>query len=266
MTQMTRTRMTLLVTLALALLRAPLAAAMQALLPDLAQAPLTNYAAMIAQSILLFALPGCLLMPAWRTQRRTARESWMWVLLALGLAALARAVSTPLNAWWAEKLGAPGSMLPRAEGPLENAVQLLAVAVIPAAAEEIFFRGALLTNLLQRGSRTQALLLTTAMFALMHGSLPGLPGHLLISLMLTLLMLRTGRIEVAVTAPFFYNIAALVWRTVPEWGSLLCRAALIGLTAYVISRQPKISHPPMRKADGVIAAAAMVLLAAMYFI
>ena len=58
MTQTTRTRLTLLVALALALLRAPLAAAMQALLPDLALAPQTNYAAMIAQSLLLFALPG----------------------------------------------------------------------------------------------------------------------------------------------------------------------------------------------------------------
>ena len=242
MTQTTRTRLTLLVALALALLRAPLAAAMQALLPDLAQAPLMNYAAMIAQSLVLFALPGCLLMPAWRTQRRTARESWIWVLLALGLAALARAVSTPLNAWWAEKLGAPGSLLPRAEGPLENAVQLLAVAVIPAAAEEIFFRGALLTNLLQRGSRTQALLLTTAMFALMHGSLPGLPGHLLISLVLTLLMLCGGRLYAPVLAHMVYNLLALAGATLPAWTAWLAGGLLLAALAWLLT------HLPMGKA------------------
>ena len=239
MTQMTRTRLTLLVTLALALLRAPLAAAMQALLPDLAQAPMTNYAAMIAQSILLFALPGCLLMPAWRTQRRTARESWMWALLALGLAALTRAASTPLNAWWAEKLGAPGSLLPRAEGPLETALQLLAVAVIPAASEEVFFRGALLTNLLQRGSRAQALLLTTAMFALMHGSLPGLPGHLLISLVLTLLMLCSERLCVPVLAHMAYNLLALAGIALPAWTAWLAFGLLLAALAWLLTHLPE---------------------------
>ena len=69
-----------------------------------------------------------------------------------------------------------------------------------------------------------------------------------------------------VTAHFFYNISALVWVTVPVWGSILGGAALIALTVYIIVRQPRLVHPPMKRLDGLIAAATLIVLAAQYFV
>ena len=87
-----------------------------------------------------------------------------------------------------------------------------------------------------------------------------------VGLLLTLLMLHTGRIAVPVTAHFFYNISALAWPGVPGWGSILGGAALLEMIAYVIIRQPKMAHPPMKWADGLIAAAAVAVLITLYFI
>lgn len=263
---MSKTRRALLALLALAVLKWPLDLLLAAMLPDASVNPAANCAAGAVVSLLLLGLPAWLLRP-WTSMRFPQKKAVPgWLLLGAVMAVLARAAMSPVDAAWQGLLGFKPDALPVPDSLLMATAYLLCLAIIPAITEEAFFRGMLLPGLLEGFRRLTAVLLTVLAFALVHGRAANLPSLLVISLLLTLLMLRTGRIEVAVTAHFFYNIAALVWRTVPEWGSLLCGAALIGLTAYVISRQPKISHPPMRKADGVIAAAAMLLLAAMYFI
>ena len=108
--------------------------------------------------------------------------------------------------------------------------------------------------------RATAALLTTTFFALMHGSAANLPSLLVISLMLTLLMLHTGRLAVPMTAHLVYNLTALNWGSLPGWGSILCGAGLIALMAYICVRQPRVAHPPMKGMDGVIAAATVGLM------
>jgi membrane protease YdiL (CAAX protease family) len=194
------------------------------------------------------------------------KSAWPGMVLGAVMALLARAAMPPVDAAWQGMLGIMPDALPVPESVPVAVVYIIALAVIPALTEEVFFRGALLTGLLDGSRRATAVLLTTAAFVLMHGSLANLPSLLTISLVLTLTMLHTGRIAAAVTAHFFYNISALAWMAVPGWGSILCGAGLIGMMVYVIIRQPKMAHPPMKKANGLIAAAALIVLAALYFI
>ncbi len=263
---MSKTRKTLLALLLLAVLKTPVDMLLAAMLPDASVSPAVNCLAGALVSLLLLGVPAWLLRP-WTSLRLPQKKSvWPGMLLGAAMALLARAAMTPVDAAWQGWLGLVPDALPVPENVPVAVVYIITLAVVPAVTEEVFFRGALLTGLLDGSRRIMAVLLTTAAFALMHGSLANLPGLLAISLVLTLTMLHTGRIAAAVTAHFFYNISALVWMAVPGWGSLLCGAALIGMMAYVIIRQPKMAHPPMKWLDGLIAAATIAVLLTLYFI
>ena len=266
MTQQTRTRLTLLTLMGLTMVRLPLALALRTLLPDASVNPEMNYVASILQSLLMFALPALLLMPLWR--RGEAEKKWSpgGCLLLAGIAVLARLVATPLNAEWAQMLGAPMAALPAVDGPAGMVLMLLAAVVIPAVAEELFFRGALLTNLLRSGSRMQALVLTTVMFALMHGSLAGLPGHLIISLLLTLLMMHIGHLAAPMAAHMLYNLLALgrweLGQVVP-WvlGGML--AVLLG---WLLMRLPRGQKRRLLLTEWLLCAVILLAMALQYLI
>ena len=256
----------LLVLLALALIRLPLAYLLTILLPDAAVSPVVHYVTTIGQSLLLFALPG------WLIGRRPARlplrrgNICLWVLAALCLGAAATVTLKPLNRWWAELLALQDSPIPAASGGLEKLLQLLAYAVVPAVAEEMFFRGALLRSLRQeRGSRA-ALLIATLAFALMHGSMAGLPGHLALSLLLTLLMLCTDRLIVPATAHLMYNVAVLSGLQAGETAAWLRSAALalgcLGMAAAV--RWEKRGKMPLH--EGLLTGLILAIMAAAYLI
>jgi membrane protease YdiL (CAAX protease family) len=263
---MNKTRKVLLTLLALALLKTPLDMLLAAMLPDAAVNPLANAVAGAAVSIVLLGLSAWRLWP-WSSLRLPQKRTvWPGALLGVAMALLTRSAVAPAEAAWQGMLGLAPDALPVPEAIPTAVVYILCLAVIPAVTEEVFFRGALLTGLLDGSRRVTALLLTAAAFALMHGSLANLPGLLVISLVLTLVMLHTGRIMAAVATHFFYNISALAWTGIPGWGSGLCCAALIGLMAYIILCQPRLAHLPMKKVDGLIAAATLIVLAALYFI
>ena len=263
---MSKTRKALLTLLALALLKMPVGLLMAAMLPDASVSPVANVIAGAAVSVLLLGLPAWLLRP-WSSPRLPQKKSpWPGMLLGAAMALMTRAAMTPVDAAWQGLLGLSPDALPVPETVPVAAVYILCLAVVPAVTEEAFFRGALLPGLLDGSRRITAVLLTALAFALMHGSLADLPGLLAISLVLVLVMLHTGRLAAAVMTHFFYNISALAWTGLPGWGSALCGAALTGLAAYIILCLPKLAHPPMKRADKLIAAAAMAVLAALYFI
>jgi len=90
---------------------------------------------------------------------------------------------------------------------------LMAVSLGPLA-EELLFRGVLLSALLQRWGSATAILLSSVLFALMH--LPGLnwqvfavPNLLLLALALAWLRLRSGSIWPGVLAHGTYNLMAV---------------------------------------------------------
>lgn len=257
---MSKTRKALLTMLALALLMRPVEILLAAMLPDVSVDPVPQCIAGMAVTLLLMGMPAWFLRPWTSVRLRRGKSLWTGMALAVCTALLTRAAMTPVDAAWQSWLGLAPEVLPAPDGLPGALLYLAALVIVPAAAEEAFFRGALLTGLLDGSRRATAALLTTAFFALMHGSAANLPSLLVISLMLTLLMLHTGRLAVPMMAHLVYNLTALNWCSLPEWGSILCGVGLIALMAYICVRQPRVAHPPMKGLDGMIAAVAVGLM------
>ena len=263
---MTKTRRALLVLLALALLKGPLDALLANLLPDAFVDPVPQWLAGAVVSVLLLGLPAWRLRP-W-TSPRLVRGVSLGKGIALGMlaAVMCRFSFSPVDAAWQSLLGVVPEMANAPEGLSAALWSVLALAVIPAVTEEAFFRGALLTGLLDGSRRITAILLTTLAFALMHGNAANLPSLLGVSLVLTLLMLHTGCIAVPIAAHLVYNLLAFVPAHLPLWGSVLTGAALIVMVGRMIIRQPKMACQPMKWLDRLIAGAALAVLALQYFV
>ena len=263
---MTKTRRALLVLLALALLKGPLDALLVKLLPDAFVDPVPQWMAGAVVSVLLLGLPAWRLRP-WTSPRLVLGMS-LGKGIALGVlaAAMCRFSFSPVDAAWQSLLGVVPEMANGTEGLPVALWSVLALAVIPAVTEEAFFRGALLTGLLDGSRRITALLLTTLAFALMHGNAANLPSLLGVSLVLTLLMLHTGCIAVPIVAHLVYNLLAFVPVQLPPWGSVLTGATLIVMVGRMIYRQPKMACLPMKWLDRLIAGAALAVLALQYFV
>ena len=257
---MSKTRKALLTMLALALLMRPVEILLAAMLPDASVNPVPQCIAGMAVTLLLMGMPAWFLRPWTSVRLRQGKSLWPGMVLAVCTALFTRAAMTPVDAAWQSWLGLAPEVLPAPDGLPVALLYLAALVIVPAAAEEAFFRGAVLTGLLDGSRRATAALLTTTFFALMHGSAANLPSLLVISLLLTLLMLHTGRLAVPMMAHLVYNLTALNGTGLPGWGSILCGAGLIALMAYICVRQPRVAHPPMKGLDGLIAAAAVGLM------
>lgn len=267
MTRQMRTRATLLTLLGLTVLRPVLAAALRMLLPEANVSPEINYAVSIVTSLLMFALPGVLLTP----QRFTAPEPegsgrGMNVAVVIALAVLARLTVIPLNEWWTALTGAPVTPVPMPESMAGLVLLLIAVTVDPAIAEEMFFRGALLTNLLRSGSRLEAVALTTLMFALMHGSLAGLPGHLIISLLLTLVMLGGGSLWRPVLLHLLYNLMALFRVNVAPFVPWVCGALLVAGMILLAATAPRGEKRHLALTEWLISGVILLVMGLLYLI
>lgn len=250
---------TLAVLLGLTVIRLPLAALLQRLLPDVSVAPEMNYIAAMAQSVVLFGLPGWLLMCSTKAEGIGGRGLHEWLVLAIPAAVLARLALPALNALWSGLLALDTPSLPVPQGMMERVLQALALAVVPAIAEEIFFRGAVLRNLQGAYGRHTALWLTTLFFALMHGSLGGLPGHLVISLLLTLLAMHSGGALTPIVVHMAYNL--LQFQT-PK-GALGAMLLLAGLLALLLRRVPAGGMRPQGR-DLLLCGAILAAMAVQY--
>ncbi len=87
---------------------------------------------------------------------------------------------------------------------------IAAVALMPAILEELLFRGVLLEGLKKELSRKAAIWLTALLFAFMHGSVVGLPAHLTLSFVLTLLAERQNNLQLPMVYHFTHNATMLL--------------------------------------------------------
>ena len=263
---MSKTRKVLLILLGLALVKRPADVVLATLLPDPSVEALPQLIGGMVMTLLLMGLPAWLLRP-WTSLRLTrTRNVWTDLVVGALAAVLVRMAMTPVDAAWQSILGVSSGGLTMPDNLTVTLLKIAALAIVPALAEEAFFRGALLTGLLDGSRRVTAVLLTTLTFALMHGNAAVLPSLLAASMLLTLLMLQSGRIAVPVTAHLVFNLTALIRFDIPLWGSVLAVVLLIALAACLIARLPRIVHQPMKWPDGLIAAAALAVLAALTFI
>lgn len=256
---MSKTRKALLTLLLLTLVRRPLDLLLSAVWPAMATEALPCYWAALTGTLLSLALPAWLLHP-WRTDRMTrCRASLPGMAEGTCAALLTRIAGTALDSACQTGFSLSARVLPTPASIPETLLYFTSLVIVPAIAEECFFRGAVLTSLLDGARRWTAVLLTTAFFALMHTSLANLPSLLLLSLVLTLLMLRTGRIAAPITAHLVFNLTALCPLSLPLWVSILCGAALVGWLVRVCIRLPKRAHPPMQPANIALSAASLAL-------
>lgn len=263
---MTRLRWTLTALLGLSLLRLPVAWLMARLLPDVSVAPEWNYAAAMLQSAVMFALPGFLLMRKDKRPVCLDGQLLRWAALTAAAAILARAALTPLNAWWGSLVGQSRTAIPEARGLWDGLLRVLALAVVPAAAEELFFRGALLQSLKAECGSGTACAFTTLVFAMMHGSLAGLPGHLIISLLLTLAALCSGSLAAPIAGHLVYNLTALVWPQTAAFVPWICGSVLAAMLAWLLLRMPRTKERRMRWAEALLCGAVMGIMAVQYLI
>jgi len=102
----------------------------------------------------------------------------------------------------------PGVPLPGNGAQIILAVS--AVGIMPAILEELLFRGAVLEGLKRELPQKAALWLTALLFAFMHGSLLGLPAHIVLGLVITLLALRQNNLQLPMIYHFSHNAASLI--------------------------------------------------------
>lgn len=259
-----RPRRALTVTLCAALLRVPVGLAAGRLIPGAAEDPAAYYAALMLQEILLWGLPALLLRP-WHTEGVKMRCAG-WCLAALPMGLAAQAALTCVTARWTSLTGAPMAAVMLPQNEVQWLLALLALAVVPALTEEAFFRGGLMGALRDTLGAGPALVWTTAVFALMHGSLAGLPAHVGIGALCGLCVLRCGKLWPGIVLHMSYNAAALLLRDIPvallpglPLGVLLAACAL-----YMASDIRWRRAGRMRRTDGAMLAAVLACAAAVY--
>lgn len=262
-----KTRKALLVTLGVMLLRLPVAWGIQLLLPGSADDPALFYAGLIVQEAALWGLPALLMRP-WRTRRLTLLRPGLGLCVAavfIGFAAQGALMA--LTPRWVMLTGARQAAVPMPQNSIQWVLAVLALVVIPAVAEECFFRGGVLTGLCDSMSALSATALCTVIFALMHGSLAGFPAHMGISLLCSLAMMARGRLRVPILLHMGYNGAALLLRSTAVTDetalalTLLLAVALLWLLAQVLWRR---RTRPLGLADSLLLAAVLLGAAALY--
>ena len=93
--------------------------------------------------------------------------------------------------------------------PAELTAAIIVIAVIPAVFEEFLLRGIVYGVMAELNTKA-AWIFSTVMFALMHGSIPGLLGYLFLGAVLVIVLQRTGSLYACMIFHMVNNITALL--------------------------------------------------------
>ena len=204
-----RTRGTWLVLLILLLVLLIWYYARPLLLPEGPTGALGHYLLLIAQEGILFGVPAFFLWP-WRSRGVHPSRHWRrGCLLALPTGVLLALLLAPVSAGWSSLMHIAPQETPLPGTALEWVLMVLAMVVVPALAEEAFFRGGVLCGLARGVGGKAAFALTVAIFTLMHGRVAALPAHLACGGLFTLGMLRYGELWPSIVMHVGYNAATL---------------------------------------------------------
>ena len=175
---------------------------------------------LLGQELFFYGLPAGLYYFAFPRRRglwmsQMGRPGRGLFLGCLGLGALHQWTMQLVTLIWAQGLLAlhvplKANAVPLPRNGAEALLLFLAVAAAPALCEESLFRGALYPGLCREFSKRQGLILASCIFALMHGSLYGLPAHLAVGFMLTALCARRESLPLCMAYHLSYNGASLL--------------------------------------------------------
>lgn len=104
-------------------------------------------------------------------------------------------------------ISADGGYIPHSA--VELAAAIVTVAVIPAVFEEFLLRG-IVYGVMAEFNTTAAAVFTTIMFALLHGNLSGIPGYLLLGIVLIFVLRRTGSLYACMLLHMANNVTAVL--------------------------------------------------------
>ena len=202
---------------------------------------------------------------------------WTILLEAVGLSADGSSLAVPSNA--------PGMML-----------CIFYVAVLPGVCEEFLFRGAVLPAFERYGTR-YAVLVTAAMFAVLLGSLSGLPAHFLLGIMMGVLVVCCDSIYASLIFHTSYNAATVILVSIANrsagaaeesagmletvggtagvaalLGEMLLMGAMMYFTLRMFRMTAKLRHvefqprrrEPMQLGEWALVAAALMIAAMLY--
>lgn len=106
-------------------------------------------------------------------------------------------------------------------------ITLLIVALLPAVCEELLFRGLIFSSLQGSVKTSLAIFLTGFMFALYHMDFIRLAPTLILGILFTLALYRTGSILIPITMHFINNSTGVVFLFYPDTAEKLNLAALL---------------------------------------
>ena len=173
--------------------------------------------------ISLFYYPLFVGLPVFLLARRTPGQwrslrpypiSLLSVLSIVALALVGVFFATDLTALWSillEELGLKlsGSSLVVPVSAPGLTLCVLNVAVLPGICEEFLFRGTILPAFEKYGTR-YAVLVSAGLFALLHGSLEGLPAHFLLGVIMGTLVVCCNSIYAGLIFHTTYNAATVI--------------------------------------------------------
>lgn len=169
---------------------------------------------------LIWLVPALFMLP-WRHMRLGPKKDVKpLLLLAVPLGITAQLFSAGVMAGRPPAAAGSGILLPVTAA--EWALTIPALVILPAICEEAFFRGCLTAHLTDAMKPVWACIMSTLLFALIHGFDAGLTGHLLVSLLCTLLMMHTGRVWGSVLLHLAFNACGLLLAYLPGSIWLVC--------------------------------------------
>ena len=136
------------------------------------------------------------------------------MLYAAAMAVVGVLAVNCLSSWWLLLIEALGGTLYESGIPIptnidELTVSVLLVGVIPGVCEELFFRGGLMGAWERRGTK-QALVITSALFAMLHGSILGLPTQILMGFVLGYVLILSDSLYVSMIYHTVHNSTTLI--------------------------------------------------------
>lgn len=153
---------------------------------------------------LLLAVTAVLSVPA----MQLIAALWYSLLSALGLTSAPQGMAVP-------------------QGMASLLICLVSTSVVAPLCEEEFFRGRLFAALETLGTRT-ALIVSSLLFALIHGQLIALPVHIILGFILGGLLVQKRSIKAATLFHACYNAATVLFASLPFSGQGMLMSAILG--------------------------------------
>ena len=201
------------------------------LLPPLAEAlavlllrafPKMSAEALLLWTSLVYYVP-CVLLPAgvyirrrrlWQAARLEQPLSPFSALLAVLAALLCVPLGADLAVLWEIPLQRLGLIIPESDVYIPETARGLALTVfylgvVPGVAEELTFRGVILSAWERRGP-VRAVLVSSLLFASLHGSVAGFPTQFMLGCVICLLAVGSGSVYAGMIFHTLYNSALLM--------------------------------------------------------